>query len=146
MKRPLVWACSGMSVGITLLLFRWTSSAVLSAVIILFLLFRKYPKILLYGFLTGLLLGVFTGFCYRITEEKLHRFVLQATVYTGVVKDVSEYGFLLRLTRFGDGQEIRSARNIYPYYVYVVTETLPEKPSGEAPEEEQKLLDKDPAI
>ncbi|MBO4280509.1 MAG: ComEC/Rec2 family competence protein [Lachnospiraceae bacterium] len=127
MKRPLVWACSGMSVGITLLLFRWTSSAVLSAVIILFLLFRKYPKILLYGFLTGLLLGVFTGFCYRITEEKLHRFVLQATVYTGVVKDVSEYGFLLRLTRFGDGQESSSARNIYPYYVYVATETLPER-------------------
>ena len=125
MKRPLLWASVGMLAGIALLCFRRALLAILSAVILILFLRNRKHKLLFFGLLAGLFLGCFSGFCYRYSSENLRKGMNSATWFRGVVRDVSEHGFRMRVTSFGNESFRKSYRNIYSYYVYVSTEEIP---------------------
>ena len=127
MKRPLLWASVGMCAGVALCSFRQASLAIASAVVFLSVYLIKRSRILAIGLFAGVFLGVFSGFCYRYTSGNLRKSLNHSGTFTGVVSSVSGYGFQMRLTRYGNERESRSCGNIYPYYVYVRTDAIPEE-------------------
>ena len=121
MKRPLLFAACGMPLGILLVLYQLSAFgilALLAGLLSLLFLLKCRLRLILY-LIFGFFLGCFTSFCFRMSIKPIslpaeNRFALK-----GVIKETSEYGFILRVQYYDTGAGARLANPFYPCYILI---------------------------
>ena len=121
MKRPLLFTACGMPLGILLVLFQLSFIGILAILIgFLFLLFLFKCRLRLLLYLSfGFFLGCFSSICYRMSIKPIRLQSEDRIALKGVIKETSEYGFILRVQYYDTGTGARLANPFYPCYILI---------------------------
>ena len=125
MKRPILWASLGILAGTWVR--EYSLPALIPAGLILcsfILMFFTYRRLSVF-FLAGLILSLFSGFLWHISDTKTTKDVFASTRFEGTVKSVGSGGFILRLDRYGNEETGSRTNPLYVRYLYVVTDEMP---------------------
>ena len=126
MKRPLLWTAAGMPAGICIFLYSVSVPLILSLVLLISLILFRVRKSLCFYLMLGVFLGGFTGFCCKKSCMPLTADNKSAIALSGVVKEVYDYRFLMRIERYDFGSGSYSVNPFYSFFVTVSTEEIPE--------------------
>lgn len=126
MKRPLLWASVGMLVGLLLAQRQLYGTGLITVGGLLAVIFLWKIRNPFQAVLCGLVLGLFTGFCYQYSGEKIQKNMLKSYCFEGIVKETDDSAFRVRVSAFGTDSETRVPVNLYSYYIMVYSDSIPQ--------------------
>ena len=127
MKRPILWASLGILAGTW---FReYSLPVVVPAGLILcsFILMFFTGRRLCAFFLAGMILSLFSGFLWHLSDTKTTKDFFASTRFEGTVKNAGSNGFIFRIDRYGNEENSSRTNPLYVRYLYVVTDEMPEE-------------------